>query len=815
MTTDNSWALVVGIDEYDDPKLGRLRGAARDAAAAVGWLRRIGLREEHILLHATPCDASKPELDQLNLNRRGGRLADIVESASTLMTSSGERLFVFLFGHGIYEPTGGRLFLTQDWGAPLWSNMGVNWYINLFLSLPYPRQFLVLDGCQNYPYDPSVRQAVAPGGLPGVPPPVARPGTSLTGCFGASQNQLVMENQERGLFSTAFFETLDPDHPYGPAIDVDDSTGVQRVDLRLAMDVVTSRVTDQARASNVEQIPMLAPYGEYADSLRIPIFDLVPERTARLQVLVDPATAADEVKAITLWSAETAWRRDVPVPPGTDLALPIIATLPVTTVVSGQCRLKSDSSTQYRDVKVDDDRSMVFKLSGPTDHGLVVSGGGESREARSSASPETDPTISTDPTIGMATIVAVNQSGAAVTGLTHEIQSRLAKLARRYDGQLNINRLDDGISVAGPDHLLAPAVEDLASAVDEGTPSAVDVFTTGSTQPTMVAFTLKEPYALAGPLVELPTMSVGDHVVALQDASRAYEVAPGPVTVRIKLPWGTWMTNLIAEPDRTVQVDLPTTIGVPPLRIGARVRFAESELRQSMGICNLAPWTVKNVDLFSTAAESDAPRGDRSWLTPTSRPIVVPVPDDYPRDWRAVATVGKGDTRVTFPLHPLTALVVAVENRPRVEPYSNVPDPAWDILVGAGRLDEVATEVVEALCHDPETDVTLRLAAAYAAYVRESDEAVMAALSKLHSSGAAPADVAVLATAVDRRRGQPDDRHCGWFESVSESGVVPVLRWGISLGVPAAQSAQLSEVARRWQDLEHRLLPTSVWTCWR
>ena len=51
-----TWALVVGIDVYADPAIPVLQGAVADALAACRWLRRLGVPDEQVLLHASPSD---------------------------------------------------------------------------------------------------------------------------------------------------------------------------------------------------------------------------------------------------------------------------------------------------------------------------------------------------------------------------------------------------------------------------------------------------------------------------------------------------------------------------------------------------------------------------------------------------------------------------------------------------------------------------------------------------------------------------------------------------------------------------------------
>src|SRR5260370_39192273 len=101
----------------------------------------------------------------------------------------GTRLFVFLAGHGLYEPTSRRLFLTQEFTPDTPTNMGMDLYIERFRSMAsFDRQFLFLDGCQNLPYSQSERQKIAAsmyGGRTGFAP---RPQCTLIACYAAAHD---------------------------------------------------------------------------------------------------------------------------------------------------------------------------------------------------------------------------------------------------------------------------------------------------------------------------------------------------------------------------------------------------------------------------------------------------------------------------------------------------------------------------------------------------------------------------------------------------------------------------------------------------
>src|SRR4029077_17305394 len=134
-------------------------GAVADALAACRWLRRLGVPDPQILLHLSPWPENRAELrEELRRICPPARSKDIDDSLIQLEeVVGGTRLYVFLFGHGIFEPTSQRLFLTQGVKQKEPRKMGLDLFIPRFLAMPFARQFLFLEGCQNLPYSQSER----------------------------------------------------------------------------------------------------------------------------------------------------------------------------------------------------------------------------------------------------------------------------------------------------------------------------------------------------------------------------------------------------------------------------------------------------------------------------------------------------------------------------------------------------------------------------------------------------------------------------------------------------------------------------------
>jgi hypothetical protein len=228
-------ALVVGIDRYDVGPTGLrpLTGAVADATAAVAWLQALDVPNDRIFLHASPDQAAVAAATSVRV--RPARELDIWGSAHRLSRLSGSRLFVFLFGHAVFEPRWGRLFFTQEFGVDdNWANLSIDRYVRYLLSTDFRRQFLFMDGCNNLPYPEDARgrfQAGFRGGDDVTP----RAENSLVACFSCSQTEFAAEIGGRGLFTRHLLKALTPGSPAPDTLQLDWATGEISVDITRAM----------------------------------------------------------------------------------------------------------------------------------------------------------------------------------------------------------------------------------------------------------------------------------------------------------------------------------------------------------------------------------------------------------------------------------------------------------------------------------------------------------------------------------------------------------------------------------------------------
>jgi hypothetical protein len=98
------WALVIGVDQYADPQISPLKGAANDAKTlADALIRHAGFPQDQVILLATDQPAER-QPTRLNILRRLSNLASLVPKDGLLLIS--------FAGHGIER--GGQAYLVPS-----------------------------------------------------------------------------------------------------------------------------------------------------------------------------------------------------------------------------------------------------------------------------------------------------------------------------------------------------------------------------------------------------------------------------------------------------------------------------------------------------------------------------------------------------------------------------------------------------------------------------------------------------------------------------------------------------------------------------
>jgi len=765
-----TWALVVGIDAYEHFR--PLHGAAADAVRAVRWLRALGVPDGQILLNAAPSAATKPEVDDLGLPVRGTTLAAVTESFDALLANEagGARLFVFLSGHGLYDPGGHRMFLTSESSPKMPRNVAVDLYADVLRGLPYRRQYLVLDACQSPTNDPLERSKYVPGSWNGAPANPARADVAQWLCLAAGAGELAFEPGGKSLFTTALLEALDLDKPDGGCVGVDLTTGELVLDLARAVKVVAQRVSHQG----VHQNPDIRPLGDGPANVPVPVVRIGTRPTTTVRIDVAPGGAVANVERIKLESDDFDWKVAFPEPP--PLVCPISAVLPVDMRVSVRAVVAAPPRPPGQEfVTTADDTEVVFDLS--------------------------------DPGAGPVAVTTVAPHGGRVSGMTAEAYEAVERLTERAGAAFEHH--ESGPVLLDFDREDSASVElalRVADAVNEGTEAAYRAVVTGvdtAAVRTALSVAVKDPAALAGLRAGDPVVSVGDVEISPGTlyASPEVEVEPGQVTVAVTLPWGGWSTTVRAREGATTKVALPETVGLPPLRVRA------------LGPGGDRPPQERSLVMLdaSKPRPGQAKRGTSPWLGTTW---------SFARSatrWRTVARVRLhlfGDVRL--PLSESGAVGVLGGDAPRAEPLSRDPSVEWDALVASGRIEDVPAEAARNLTDRKWFEPLLGVAGAYACYAQHQLDYLDVVLGNLARIDPDIPDLVLLEaaadSAVERHRPEVAER----LGALTRRRVsVPVFRWGLTVGMTGALHYDVPALVDRLSAVGSRLVPTSIWTMWR
>jgi hypothetical protein len=842
---DSTWAVVVGIDVYNHVKPA-LAGAVHDAVAVVGWLRQLGVEDDRILLHASPSPTSKPDLDRLSLEYRGCTENEIWESFSTLGAQQGSRMFVFLHGHGFYEPGRDpgrhRLFLTKEARRNQMSNFGIDWLCEYLRGLRFTRQFVVMDGCLNLPYSQSLRSRIAPGAHSGVAPGPEAAGISQWLACGASARQPAIEINGRGLFTESLLATLDLQQPNSICARIDITTGSYQLDFVDAIsNKVSQDVTQAAARKGYTQNPgvWLLSEGPTLEPIvaTIPQDDVVDFHTH-----IEPDGGADDVALVVLQPNGLQWSHRVPSPPSTDVTAPFTTVFPAGLRGRAWCAMKSTAAwDEPPDQKfdVDVDPELVFPL--------------------------VQRQLTLEPGQQALAIQTVDEHNSPVVAMTPEASDAAHEvLSRVGDAAIVMTMRDDGpLLWAPPGHeeALLSAGRQVAWTIGVNTPAAIHTTIVPYllSQPllpvqmgTVIEFNLDRQKAiqLGGFAAVEKNIDVAGQKFSLLDLTSNFQVPTGergPVVVEAELPAGRWTTVVYPAPEgpqQPVTVDFPPTFGRAPIRNGLlRRNVALNHLQDDSAPASFALAASPRQPEFrafylpaEVFEQERIPGSNEQGNWPAMRPT-----RDVPQPWDAVfyypdqSNRGRGNRLdqydtvygrielpdasgfAVFPIHP-RGVAVEVEPALRVEPLSTDRDPAWDTVVSLGQLDALDRTEIERL--SGANNPLLNTVAAYACYANNFEEMLRSVLLTLVL--AAPevwVDGQILWHAVGMLFGDDSARIVGTpnrrrLDRLAQERMVPVFRWGISIGQRVAEHYGSDDFASWLGWIEERLAPTSTWTAW-
>lgn len=816
-----TWGLVVGIDKYDAPTVRQLDGAVADAVVAVQWLRRLGVPDTQIRLHAAPSAANENVLKHLGIASKPARNPDIWLSISDLRQQTGTRLFIFLFGHGLYDPSTRRLFLTQEAGVGgAWTNMGMELYVELFLSMSFSRQFLFFDGCLNKPYSDRERPVVVASMYPGVAGFTGDRATrTLVGCFAASMDQQAAEIGGRGAFSRRLFDALDPDNPYVKAVDYDFTTGIRTLNIGSVMKSVISSVQADTNALTppLTQIPQLEIQGKGQSEPSVAIYQLEDIPTTQLRLDIQPPAALPDVSLVRvevydnpLWS--------LPLQPPPQVNVPLLARMPKDQRAVAECRvnpLAPWDATQARQ-----------EFTANTDHDFTLS-----------LTPVPPDKAPDPPRMDGFSIKLTGPDGGRQGPLSgahyHEAGRRLGLGASPAPGL----EVSPGVVITphedGPDFTVGAGVNDAPDIASSWAIAIRDVVSPEITVSTVfrgnaipppkpnLRMTLSPGGAsqLAGLLADRPVVTLKSPGVAQSmspnqiEADPVVHVDPGPVQVAVDLPWGSWTDVTRVPTIGEATIELPSSVGRPPLR----VRLA-NELRRMgdliLGVEGERPRGSVRGGLVSDRSRPmvEAPAGSAAWA-------LAPSAETPTQTARTEIAVLVGSDPIAFPLSGRPMAVDRSMGGLRVEPLSDTPREEWDLLVATGRLDVVPAKQAVVIALEPSNDGILPLAAAYAVFSGQAwNDLHEVLLSHAHTNGPS-LDLDLLSIAVTHTRGDRLSNKSRWaLHGWAERGAVPFFRWGLPIVLDQLADADDEPVLRRWRSaleaVQRGLSPSSTWTAW-
>lgn len=826
---DTTWALVVGIDVYDNVK--GLKGPVRDAIAVVGWLRQLGVADDQILLHASPCPESQEPLRDLGIAHQGCTEPEIWQSLSKLLNNTGSRLFIFLLGHGYYLFDGGPVFLTQEADRKSPTNIGITWLTDLLRATNYQRQFFLMDGCLNYAYSGGERPTIDPGKHNGPTIGAAQAGVRQWFAYAASQGQTAAEPNGRGLFTTTLLAALDLTTPNPLCTTIDDATGTYELDLNKA-------ITDVVYVAVTQQIPTQEPGIRRLDSgpadAHAIVATITPAQTVALQTLVDPAAAVPEVDSVTLVSRTFVWERKIPDAKGSALNLPHTCVLPAGMRLTGWCEMKPNTDWEDPEVETLTTGSgvdLVFKVERAISIYVVKL-----------------------TTVGDDAIPVPMFNDALLSALDDFVTPAGA----HGEPRLALSPTGDPVyEIAGDEEHRESFRQRIAEAINRHTPSDVHVALERQQRPVESApqwhgWTLgidldaKQADALGGFLADWPFVHIGEsgRTISLLELAADDQLkidGLAPARVELNLPWGRWVT--IVEPPATPtgitpRLVFPSHVGLPPVRNGLRYTifepdsFTERAIRNGVAAFDLA--VVNNEHAISTLRAAVDDRASRLFRGDdrTDDWIAIDGPKratrgdltlyrsekDLPQAGWPIGRLDRGSsTPLFFPMsHPNLAFDDQIT--PRIEPLSATTSPLWDLLVGAGKLDGLDRHHVPLIAQTGETPLVL--AAMYGCYVNGFGVELFT-LSELIPEDTDQPDVVILRHAYAMRfvdaTSTPAPRatvNVGELDGLATDSRVPVFKWGLAIGQAVAQHFDVPALAAKFKYIEDRLMTGSNWTLW-
>lgn len=729
-------ALVVGIDQYDHAPA--LSGAVQDALEMVQWLLQTGLQPGRIRLNISASPGATVALPN-GIAANGANWADIRDSINAIRAESGDRLYVLLSGHGYYLAEAGPIFLCRDWSPDdnPDRNLGIYAHADFFSSLPFVDQFFVVDACQGYDVDPIYRSNMGPG-LPPVrnTTPDARNGLTL--CCAASQGQLAVVDNGRGLLTRHLLTALGAAGQGNVPLTAQDALvldwqqGTMQLDLRpLFQYMVSPAVAQGASRLNANQTPTIQPRGRATGEPYSFVADLsgVPISA----VTVDAADAAG-VEAIRIELRPPV--RELNLPP-----LPFKGFVPAHAQVIATCLPHSGwdanppfvrSPSPGLNVKFDVRPSPAppapataqppelseFNLRVIDSQGRTQPALSDDDYAAAGVTPGSFAPAPSQPRI----VRHEHGPDFSWSGVSRERgAAAVERLSERLTRRLRANRSDLEIMISPP-----------GVTVEQSRPNLrIKLPTTRAAE--IAGYLVDEPLVRIE-RIGSPAHSPSESVSVGQLARRSMlRVLPGVYRIVADMPWGIGVREVEVQPEGIAECEFPEVIGRLPLRSREwQSQFPGYGRRRSGSSLH---WMSPDTHY----GESDEPKHVAQIESPQWGKLRILIEKAGPY-WRA-------------------------------EPFSSIPWVEWDLLIGAGRLDAVhLSEALDRIDRQRIRGIdqhVLRIALAYAAHAQRNHSFLEAFLDALPDELQPLADVRLLRAFPDTKVGKLEG--------------VPLFRWGVEL----------------------------------
>jgi hypothetical protein len=182
-----TYAVVVGIEQYEAGQEWDLDGAADSAVRIINWLRRCEIPARNITALLSPLDSNRSKVEQAlaDLGLPGEPMPATVEKIRQVVTEQlpekdGDLLILFWSGHGVVDRRLQRRLFCADAGVHAKYNINVTGLLAALSGRNFRglrRQVIIVDACANFVHEMRLRlQAPESEFALGDPQPVNRDG---------------------------------------------------------------------------------------------------------------------------------------------------------------------------------------------------------------------------------------------------------------------------------------------------------------------------------------------------------------------------------------------------------------------------------------------------------------------------------------------------------------------------------------------------------------------------------------------------------------------------------------------------------------